>query len=413
MPQKVLVIEDSATSQKMLQQLVKKAGFTPIGATSLAQARHVFDESVPENFLCALVDFNLPDAPNGEAIDYAIESYLPTVVITGRTDDETREYVLSKAVVDYIPKQNAQVYDYLSRLLARLQKNKQVGVLVVDSSRTSRNHVLSLLRRHNFIPYEAGNAEQAIALLNRHREIKLVITEDNLPTLSGSEMVATIRQQFSKEELGIIGLSSSQRSALSARFIKSGANDFLNLPYCHEEFFCRVVQNVEYIENIEAIRRAANSDYLTGLPNRRHFFNRVERELQVNPAHQSLALIDLDYFKQVNDTYGHDAGDKVLKAVAKILASMFSDYQVARFGGEEFCVFMTDTPLSQAKSLMERFRQQVEGKVIKHAKSSISCTVSIGLTDHYSKTIESMLTRADKHLYMAKQQGRNCIVSQS
>ena len=150
MQQKVLVIEDSSTSMKVLRKLIEKAGLTPVSAMTLTEARHIFNNDVPEDYLCALVDFNIPDAPDGESIDFTIESFIPTIVITGRLDQKTRHKILAKEIVDYIPKENAQVYEYLSRLMTRLQKNKKISVLVVDDSRVSRATITSLLQRHNF-----------------------------------------------------------------------------------------------------------------------------------------------------------------------------------------------------------------------------------------------------------------------
>jgi PleD family two-component response regulator len=219
------------------------------------EAKHVFSSSAPEEYLCTVVDFTLPDALNGEAIDFAIESFLPTIVITGSLDESTRTTILNKKGVDYIPKENAQVYEYLTRLLSRLDKNKKVGVLVVDDSRVSRQSMTALLRRHNFITFEAADAEQGMESLRSHANIKLAIVDENVPDMSGIQMISELRKIYSKEELGIIGISSDTTSGLSARFIKSGATDYLYKPYCHEEFFCRIMQNVERLENIETFRK--------------------------------------------------------------------------------------------------------------------------------------------------------------
>lgn len=407
MQNKVLVIEDSPTSMKILKRLIGKAHLTTVCAGSLTEAKHIVANSIPEEYLCAVVDYTLPDAANGEAIDFIIDSYFPTVVVTGQLDENIRTNVLSKQVVDYIPKENAQVYDYLTRLLERLEKNKTIGVLVVDDSRPSRNAMTSLLRRHNFVTYEADGAQKGLEILNQHPDIKLVITDENMPDMTGIEMVVEIRQSYKKEDLGVIGISSDNSSALSARFIKSGANDYLTKPYCHEEFFCRIMQNVEYIENIEAIRRASNSDFLTGLPNRRHFFNRVKATLQHEQKERSLALIDLDLFKAVNDTYGHDAGDKVLKTVARLIVSHFKGYYVSRFGGEEFCVYLPGVPLQQAQAMLNAFRESFAQKKINFEGNIISCTLSVGLTNLFYGKIENMLSAADTNLYRAKEAGRN------
>lgn len=407
MQNKVLVIEDSPTSQKVLCHLISKTGLEPVAAGSLAEAKAVFGNTSPEEYLCAVVDYNLPDAEDGQAIDFAIAAFIPTVVITGRLDEKTREKVLAKDVVDYIPKENAQVYDYLSRLLQRLEKNKKIGILIVDDSRVTRSMVAALLRRHNFVTYEAVDGLEGLAALRQHSNIKLVISDEEMPNMTGVEMVAELRQTFSKEELAVIGVSSKGSSALSARFIKSGANDYIAKPYCHEEFFCRIVQNIEYIENIEAIRRAANIDYLTGLPNRRHFFNRVNANLKMSPQNISLALVDIDHFKSINDNYGHDVGDLALKAVADCFGEHFSDYHIARFGGEEFCVYVSGVDPQEVLDKVEQFRKAIEAYPIEIANESISCTVSIGMSNNYNGSIKETIRLADACLYKAKQNGRN------
>lgn len=408
---KVLVIEDSPTSMKVLCHLVNKAGLEPVAATSLTQAKQVFSGSYPEEYLCALVDYNLPDAEDGEAIDYAIQSFIPTVVITGRLDERTRDKVLSKDVVDYIPKENAQVYDYLNRLLQRLEKNKNIGVLVVDDSRLSRSMVTSLLRRHNFNTYEAEDGQEGLTALRQHSDIKLVITDENMPNMTGVEMVAELRNTFSKEDLAVIGVSGRGSSALSARFIKSGANDYIGKPYCHEEFFCRVLQNIEHVENVEAIRKAANTDYLTGLPNRRHFFTRVQANLKISSSSVVFALVDIDHFKKVNDEYGHDVGDYALKVVAEKVRQHFKRYYMSRFGGEEFCVYIYGQQPDVAIELLENFRKDVEKTTLKAGGKTFSCTVSIGANAEFDGDVDKALKIADENLYEAKQGGRNQTVA--
>jgi diguanylate cyclase (GGDEF)-like protein len=413
MQRKVLIVEDSKTSMNLMRSLITKAKLRPICTTSLVEAKHVFSSSAPEEYLCAVVDFNLPDAPNGEAIDFAIESFLPTIVMTGSLDESTRTTILNKSVVDYIPKENAQVYEYLTRLLSRLDKNKKVGVLVVDDSRVSRHSMTALLRRHNFITFEAADAEQGMKSLRSHSNIKLAIIDENIPDMSGIQMISELRKSYSKEDLGIIGISSDTTSGLSARFIKSGATDYLYKPYCHEEFFCRIMQNVERLENIETIRRVANSDYLTGLPNRRHFFSRVDANLKVTAKSQSLAIIDIDHFKKVNDTYGHDCGDYTLKELAKLVAEYFTDFTAARFGGEEFCVYFSNIAPEKVLQIMEDFREAIANKILTFEKHSLSCTVSIGLTHKSKGGINAMIRLADEHLYSAKNNGRNKVVDDS
>lgn len=407
MQQKVLIIEDSSTSLALLKKLVERAGLKPVVATTLAEARHIFLHSEPEDYLCAIVDYHLPDAPNGEAIDYAIESFIPTIVSTGKLDADTRNRVLAKDVVDYIPKENAQVFDYLMRLLSRLEKNKGIEVIVADPKRQNRTAMAALLRRHNFITLECATTEDVETLLGKHPNVKLLLIDSEIKGELATQFVAHLRKTYSKETLAILGLSADENNLLSARFIKSGANDFVKKPFCHEELLCRITLNIDLIEKVETIRRTANTDYLTGLPNRRHFFYTVDQYQQAPLSHQSVALIDLDHFKRINDTYGHDAGDAVLKAVARRIASQCADLVVSRFGGEEFCVYLPDLPSEAAIERIEALRQHIASKPVNFKDQMLPVTASIGLTTASSTNVHEMLTRADKLLYQAKTGGRN------
>ena len=123
----------------------------------------------------------------------------------------------------------------------------------------------------------------------------------------------------------------------------------------------------------------------------------------------ALALIDLDHFKRINDTYGHDAGDNVLKTVGQLLEEAFSEQIVARFGGEEFCVYFPYHDGHYAKEQLDAFRIALENQVISVTDTTINITCSIGIADHATQSIEDLLSAADKQLYCAKNNGRNQI----
>lgn len=411
MQQNVLVIENNNANLDVVAKLVRKAGLVPIGASSLTEARVRFSHMVPESFLCAVVAHVLPDAPKGEAIDFTINAFIPTIVTTENLETETRDKVLAKDVVDYIPKENAQNYDYLNRLIKRLERNKTIGVVVVSTNRKYRRHISSLLNRHNFVVYDCLSAHAAMSILAHHYHVRLVITDNALPDMSGTQFVANLRKAFSKDQLAIMGIADDQGVLMSAHFIKSGANDFLRLPIYHEEFLCRVMQNIEYIESVDAIRRAANTDYLTGLPNRRHFFYSVTVAHQQLPEVQALAIVDLDHFKQINDTYGHEAGDCVLKTVGNLLEKHFEHDMLARFGGEEFCVYLPAHSPQQAESKLETFRLALAATPIDIGDTTLTVTCSIGISVVPAQDIEVLLRAADQQLYHAKARGRNQLSS--
>ncbi|MFZ6656949.1 GGDEF domain-containing protein [Undibacterium sp. TJN19] len=166
---------------------------------------------------------------------------------------------------------------------------------------------------------------------------------------------------------------------------------------------------------LEKIQLTANHDELTGAINRRHMLELLSRETQRSSRSESpllIAMLDIDYFKRVNDTYGHQAGDLALqKFVQTVQASIRTSDILARWGGEEFLIIMPDAELDIGMSGLERVRVQVAEQVVTFAGSSFSFTVSIGVAQyHKGESFEKTVIRADQALYAAKAQGRNQIV---
>lgn len=253
MDKKLLIIEDSRPIAKVHRHIAKRIGLQATVAYSYAQTQRVLNES--QDFFCAVIDYNLPDACNGEAIDYVVEAGIPVIVMTGITDQQTREEILKRSIIDYIAKDNKQAYVYLQQLLSQLMRNEHIKVLVVDDSETSRSFISNQLYRHNYQVYESVDGRDALRVLEQHPDIKLVLTDQEMPNMDGISLVNRIRQTRSREEVVIIGISGSRDTALTARFIKNGANDYLHKPFCIEEFNCRLMSNIQYLENIETIRQ--------------------------------------------------------------------------------------------------------------------------------------------------------------
>ncbi|GIU47821.1 hypothetical protein TUM4438_27850 [Shewanella sairae] len=295
-----------------------------------------------------------------------------------------------------------------------MQRNQSVKVLVADDSMVSRKFIRSLLEQHLFQVIEADDGIAALETLNENPDITLLITDYNMPRLDGFGLIIKVREQKSREELAIIGLSSDGDESLSARFIKNGANDFLQKPFVHEEFHCRVLTTLDALDMVTRLWEQANLDYLTNVFNRRYFFNLYEEKLNLIAQKKgvlALALLDIDFFKQVNDTYGHDVGDEVLIEFAKRLQHSFSQhFTVARIGGEEFVVGFKGLNVEKAYTLLDRFRMQLEVTPIATSKGSIDITVSTGVSEFScDENVDELLNRADIGLYDAKASGRNVV----
>lgn len=277
MTRRILIIEDTPTIARVQKHIAISAGYDVDIAESLAETKELLANN---SYFCAVVDFILPDAPNGEAIHYTVNCDIPTIVMTGNLDNQTRETVEKYPIIDYITKENKQAYQYLKKQLTRLPRNEYVKVLVVDDSRQTRNYISSLLIRHKYKVIEASDGLEALKVLKQNPDISVIITDNEMPNMNGEDLCSEIRLQYSNDEKAIIGISSSNALHLSARFIKRGANDYLRKPFNAEEFYCRLSQNVDMLEYIATIKRQANSDYLIGLPNRRYFFEFINKSLR-------------------------------------------------------------------------------------------------------------------------------------
>ncbi|WP_165735508.1 response regulator [Pseudoalteromonas sp. C8] len=411
MTRKILIVEDTPAMARVQKHIALKAGYEVDIAESLAQTKELISKN---SYFCAVVDFILPDASSGEAVPCTVNADIPTIVMTGNIDKKTRDTVEKYPIIDYIIKENKQAYQYLEKQLHRLPRNENVKVLVVDDSKSTRRYICSLLVRHKYQIIEAQDGQEALKMLENSPDISVIITDNEMPNMNGDELCSEIRRLYSNDEKAIIGISGSDSVGLSSLFLKNGANDYLHKPFNSEEFYCRLSQNVDMLELIATIRRQANTDYLTNLPNRRYFFEEAEKSLKQikhTKGDGALAMLDIDHFKSINDTYGHDVGDEVLKGLSICFSKYFKKYLVARLGGEEFAVYFANADKQEALKRLEGFRYFIEMNSQEFSSAKIKFTISIGFVSGPVYQIDELLKQADLKLYDAKETGRNKVVS--
>lgn len=366
------------------------------------------------DFQIAICDLHLPDAPSGEVVDLLIDANIPTLVLTASFNEKLRTTVLEKGVVDYILKSSSNTYDYLSRVIERLEKNKRSQILLVDDSPNALAHLEHMLKPLQFQIFTAQNGVEALRILDEQPAINMILTDYRMPVMDGFELTLNARKKRGHGQLSIIGLSASENRTVSAQFLKHGANDYLNKPFIYEELFCRVHQNLNMLDQMDAILTIAYIDYLTGLYNRRFFFEKGQDLFEQSQAKQqnlAMAVMDIDHFKKINDNFGHDVGDTVLKAVASLLKQDFDNSALlGRIGGEEFALLFNFADVRDINNRLELFRQKVMALEVRENNTVIKTTISIGLTAIHANNIDDLLKQGDKNLYQAKAEGRNCIV---
>lgn len=405
---KILVVEDSPVVLKVLQHLLsQRSTFVPVLCSCYKEAENKLKRG-EEEYFAAVVDLNLPDAENGEIVDLVLSYKIPCVVLTGSVDDSLRLNLLNKGVLDYITKESRYSFNQVIKVIERLSKNQDIKVLVAEDSSTSRLFIKILLEQYRFNVIEAVDGQEALAKLESDPEIRMLITDHNMPLVNGYDLVRMLRYNSRFQNLVIIGLSAEGDSTLSAKFIKAGANDFLKKPFYHEEFHCRVIHNLEAQEMLETIKSLANIDSLTKLKNRRYLFDEGEHFFRKSSPVVSLAMLDLDCFKQINDTYGHVIGDRLLEAVGVEIKESFPDILVCRFTGEGFCI-MANLVESELHVMLDAFLVKMRSKELTEAKIVITC--SVGLCSQSVGSLEESIRVADANLYEAKRLGRDQIVS--
>jgi len=415
LPQRVLLVENSRAYVQALAQAIEQQLELPVEvASTLAEARALLQRH--DDWFLAITGLVLADCDRNTVVDAFLERGLATVVVTGVYDEDLRARLMRRRVIDFVLKSTPGSLDYIVWLVKRLERNRRISALVVDDSPSARLHAAGLLETFGYRVLQAADGEAALHALERDPTIRLALVDQEMPGMQGVELTRRLRALRARDRVAVIGVSGRDDPDLVARFLKSGANDFLRKPYSREEFFCRVSQNVDQLELIGSLQDLATRDFLTGLPNRRHFLEQAERLVpQMRAARRPLAMaiLDIDHFKRINDGWGHEAGDHALRAAAGALSGhVRSDDLMARFGGEEFCLLVPDLDEDAMQAYFETLRARIEAMCVQTPGGEVRMTVSIGVRMAApDDSLHCLLADADRRLYLAKAGGRNQVVA--
>ena len=407
--ERILIVEDNKTLAKLIAKKVKASlHFEVDVAYKLSEAKLFLSKY---KYFVTLLDINLPDAPDGEVVDYVLKKGQHAIVLSANIDKEFRKKMLQKNIIDYVNKGGIDDINYIIQTIKRLYKNQKHKVLVVDDSMVFRKQMSGFLKNLFYDVYSVAHGEEALGMLETHPDISLMITDYNMPVMNGLELVHKVRKTREKNDLCIIAISSNNDEEINAFFLKHGANDYIKKPFSKEEFSCRVNNSIEALENIQMVTNHANRDFLTGLYNRRYFFEAMHNYIDEQDAMSekfAIGMIDIDFFKKINDTYGHDTGDRAIVHLAEILTSSTNPRDiVSRFGGEEFCIVLKNINRFSAYEIFDRIREEVaETPFYSDNKEPIYFNISIGIS-LYEETLEETIHQADMMLYTAKNSGRN------
>ncbi len=300
-----------------------------------------------------------------------------------------------------------------------MSNSEKDTILVVDDERGNRAILTELLGDvHKLIL--AKNGVQALALAREHLP-DLILLDVLMPEMDGHQLIRLLKQDDASRHIPVIFISALDSVMDEEVGLELGAVDYIAKPFHPAIVKARVRNHLQAYRQRQMLERLANIDALTGIPNRRHFEESLANEVRRCARAEvslSLVMVDVDYFKKFNDHYGHGAGDLILRKIAETIQKVLNrpgDF-VARYGGEEFVLILPGSDVRGGKRVTEKIRAAVEALGVQHACSKVSewITVSLGgatvVSTLNQAEVDGLLIMADRRLYEAKNQGRNCVV---
>ncbi|MBF0468575.1 MAG: diguanylate cyclase [Desulfamplus sp.] len=290
------------------------------------------------------------------------------------------------------------------------------SIMIVDDDDAIREMAEEFLKFTGYSTISTSSAEEAIEMLKLFQP-DIILTDISMQGISGLELTRIVKQTHPVEVIVMTGYI-AEHSYEEA--IRAGASDFIFKPFRFEELHLRIKRVIremnlkrQHDELIKKLEMLAITDGLTGLYNQRHFYQQLGSEIERTERYSTalcLLLLDIDYFKKFNDTWGHLEGDKVLMELGKMIKSCLRNMDSAyRYGGEEFTVILPETSIEKGCVVGERIRKVFESKSFFPARGKeIKSTISVGAAQlNQNESITSLIKRADMAMFKSKNNGRN------
>jgi len=304
--------------------------------------------------------------------------------------------------------------------------DKAYKILAIDDAKDGLLLLAFDLQEAGCDVVSANSGESALRLLEQS-QVDLIILDMHMPGLSGLATLAALKSNSKLQDIPVIMLSASDLEDEIVAALELGADDYVVKPYIRKVLLARMHTSLRLREKTKALAYLAKTDFLTNINNRSCFYqltNNAMSQASRNDHNIVIAMFDIDLFKRVNDNYGHDVGDQILKAFAQCMTQCFRNYDIiGRLGGEEFAVCLPNTDIEQAMLACERFRCSIEQLSLSSAvdnqnqenTSLVKITVSGGIVSSSCRSIDidQLLKQADVALYYAKSSGRNKMINVS
>jgi two-component system cell cycle response regulator len=454
MTARILVVDDIPANVKLLEARLTAEYFDVSTAMSGAEALALCERAQCD---IVLLDVMMPEMDGFEVCRRLKASpkthHIPVIMVTALDQPSDRVRGLESGADDFLTKPVSDIALIARvRSLVRLKMvsdelrmraltSKEIGIqdpipdalaeagrngkiLIVDDRRSSYERIAAVLSAEHSVDVEP-NPHDAL-FHTADGDYDLLIVSLGLENFDGLRLCSQVRSLERTRGLPILIVSEAEDNARLLRGLEIGVNDYLVRPIDKNEMFARVrtqIRKKRYTEslrdNFQLSMEMAITDSLTGLHNRRYMESHLGTlvdEAAARGKPLTLLILDIDYFKSINDNYGHDAGDDVLREFAtRVRKSIRGIDLAARYGGEEFVIVMPETDMAVAAVVAERIRRRIAGEPfpIQKGNAAIDVTISIGIAAlaGATDTAETVLKRADQALYRAKRDGRNRVVA--
>ncbi|EFU72014.1 response regulator/GGDEF domain protein [Campylobacter upsaliensis JV21] len=406
---KILLIDDN----KMLSKLLaKKIQNTLNYEVDIA---HTMTEAIAmlnNEYFLSFVDLCLPDAMNGEIVDVVADK-IPTIVLTASNDTNKREEFMHKNILDYIFKESDTCVDQILDAISTLSYYAKTKVILAIAKLPERNEIKKFLSQRLFKVLAAAHGEEALLYLEDNDDTKLIIADAKMPVVSGEELLAEIRTKYNDDDLGVILLGEKDDVA-EARVLKNGANDYLIKPLLKELFNCRLDRVLNYMQDKKFIKTYNNLDHTSGLKDHYTFRSEVEdylNDIAGGEQEFAFAFLDIDELKSINDEYGFEIGDSIIKICAdEMIAETKGRDILGRYSAEKFGILLKNISQERALKILSRIRVNIKNAGILINLDELFFTASLGVVFANSGAkLDDLVEKATKALSAAKNNGKDRI----
>ncbi len=454
MTARVLVVDDILSNVKLLEAKLSAEYFDVVTASDGETALKRLETDLPDIVLLDVMMSGMDGFEVCRRIKANIKTaHIPVVMVTALDQSSDRVAGLEAGADDFLTKpvddtalfarvrslvrlkmmtdelrmreETGQSMGLVSAGVTLVEPDPSGRILIVEDRPETVAWFHAGLESNNELS-DVSDFEEAIVLA-RSGDFDLIMISLGIKAFDGLRLCSHLRSLPEVRNVPILVLVNEGETRKLAQALDMGVNDYLMRPVDQNELLARVrtqLRRKHYADqlrrNVQLSLEMAITDQLTGLHNRRYMARHLDTLMGIASSAKpiSFLIIDIDYFKNVNDTHGHDAGDEVLREFANRISANVRGIDLAcRFGGEEFVVVMPDTDTAFAYSVAERLRQSIETTPfpLSRPPGEIRITVSIGIANSTGgdDTADNLLHRADQALYRAKREGRNRVISEA